>query len=213
MQDYKREFIKFAIEQGALKFGEFTLKSGRVSPYFFNAGLFSTGDALNRLGQYYAQAIIESGIQFDMLFGPAYKGIPLSVATAIAMSNQHQRDIPYCFNRKEVKNHGEGGQLVGAELSGNVLVVDDVITAGTAVRESHQIISGAKANMAGVAILLNRQEKGRGEISAIEEAEKEFNLRVVAVITLADLIEYLQQTDQVAELKTIQQYREKYGTA
>ena len=213
MQDYKREFIKFAIEQDALKFGEFTLKSGRVSPYFFNAGLFSTGDALNRLGQYYAQAIIESGIQFDMLFGPAYKGIPLSVATAIAMSNQHQRDIPYCFNRKEVKNHGEGGQLVGAELSGNVLVIDDVITAGTAVRESHQIISAAKANMAGVAILLNRQEKGRGEISAIEEAEKEFNLRVVSVITLADLIEYLQQTDQVAELKTIQQYREKYGTA
>ena len=211
MQDYQHDFIEFAIEQNALKFGEFTLKSGRVSPYFFNAGLFNTGEALNRLGRYYAEAIRASGIDFDMLFGPAYKGIPLSVATAIAMARDHNHNIPYCFNRKEVKDHGEGGQLVGAELTGSVLVVDDVITAGTAVRESYQMISAAGAQMTGVAILLDRQERGLGTVSAIEEAEKQFNLKVISVITLANLLDYLQQTQRLEDWEKILAYRARYG--
>ncbi|HBA35283.1 MAG TPA: orotate phosphoribosyltransferase [Gammaproteobacteria bacterium] len=211
MQDYQHDFIEFAIEQNALKFGEFTLKSGRVSPYFFNAGLFNTGEALSRLGRYYAEAIRASGIDFDMLFGPAYKGIPLSVATAIAMARDHNHNIPYCFNRKEVKDHGEGGQLVGAELTGSVLVVDDVITAGTAVRESYQMISAAGAQMTGVAILLDRQERGLGTVSAIEEAEKQFNLKVISVITLANLLDYLQQTQRLEDWEKILAYRVRYG--
>ena len=211
MQDYQHNFITFAIEQNALKFGEFTLKSGRVSPYFFNAGLFNTGEALSRLGRYYAEAIRASGIDFDMLFGPAYKGIPLSVATAIAMARDHNHNIPYCFNRKEVKDHGEGGQLVGAELTGSVLVVDDVITAGTAVRESYQMISAAGAQMTGVAILLDRQERGLGTVSAIEEAEKQFNLKVISVITLANLLDYLQQTQRLEDWEKILAYRVRYG--
>ncbi|MCG8383600.1 MAG: orotate phosphoribosyltransferase [Gammaproteobacteria bacterium] len=211
MQDYQHDFITFAIEQNALKFGEFTLKSGRVSPYFFNAGLFNTGEALSRLGHYYAEAIRASGIDFDMLFGPAYKGIPLSVATAIAMARDHNHNIPYCFNRKEVKDHGEGGQLVGAELTGSVLVVDDVITAGTAVRESYQLISAAGAQMSGVAILLDRQERGLGKRSAIEEAEQQFNLKVISVITLANLLDYLQQAQRLEDWEKILAYRDHYG--
>ena len=211
MQDYQHNFITFAIEQNALKFGEFTLKSGRVSPYFFNAGLFNTGEALSRLGRYYAEAIRASGIDFDMLFGPAYKGIPLSVATAIAMARDHNHNIPYCFNRKEVKDHGEGGQLVGAELTGSVLVVDDVITAGTAVRESYQLISAAGAQMSGVAILLDRQERGLGKRSAIEEAEQQFNLKVISVITLANLLDYLQQAQRLEDWEKILAYRDHYG--
>ena len=211
MQDYQHDFIEFAIEQNALKFGEFTLKSGRVSPYFFNAGLFNTGEALSRLGHYYAEAIRASGIDFDMLFGPAYKGIPLSVATAIAMARDHNHNIPYCFNRKEVKDHGEGGQLVGAELTGSVLVVDDVITAGTAVRESYQLISAAGAQMSGVAILLDRQERGLGKRSAIEEAEQQFNLKVISVITLANLLDYLQQAQRLEDWEKILAYRDHYG--
>ena len=211
MQDYQHNFITFAIEQNALKFGEFTLKSGRVSPYFFNAGLFNTGEALSRLGHYYAEAIRASGIDFDTLFGPAYKGIPLSVATAIAMARDHNHNIPYCFNRKEVKDHGEGGQLVGAELTGSVLVVDDVITAGTAVRESYQLISAAGAQMSGVAILLDRQERGLGKRSAIEEAEQQFNLKVISVITLANLLDYLQQAQRLEDWEKILAYRDHYG--
>ena len=173
MQAYQREFIRFAIERGVLRFGEFTLKSGRTSPYFFNAGLFNSGSALAQLGRFYASAVIESGLDFDVIFGPAYKGIPLGAATAIALAEQHQRDLPWCFNRKEAKDHGEGGTLVGAPLTGRVLIVDDVITAGTAIREVMQIIRAQNAEAAGVLIALNRQERGQGELSAIQEVERD----------------------------------------
>ncbi|SEG82900.1 orotate phosphoribosyltransferase [Marinobacterium lutimaris] len=212
MQDYQRDFIEFAIKQGVLKFGEFTLKSGRKSPYFFNAGLFNTGGALAKLGQFYAAAIVDSGIEFDVMLGPAYKGIPLAAATTVAMATGFQRDVPYVFNRKEAKDHGEGGTLVGAPLEGRVMIIDDVITAGTAIREVMSIIEQAQAKPAGVAIALNRMEKGQGELSAIQEVERDYNMPVVSIVSLEDLIEFLEEKgDMAEELNSIRQYREEFG--
>ena len=212
MRDYQKAFIEFALSREVLRFGEFTLKSGRVSPYFFNAGLFNTGSALARLGQYYAEAIIESGLEFDVLFGPAYKGIPLAAACSVALADHHQRDVPYSFNRKEAKVHGEGGNIVGSPLQGRVLIIDDVITAGTAIRESMQIIDAAGAKPAGVLIALDRQEKGRGELSAIQEVEQEYGIPVLSIIKLDNLVTYLeQQPDMQANLAAVRAYREQYG--
>lgn len=212
MQDYQRAFIELAIKHQALCFGEFTLKSGRTSPYFFNAGKFQTGAALADLGRFYAAAIVAAGIEFDLIFGPAYKGIPLAAATAIALADQHQRDLPYCFNRKEAKTHGEGGSLVGAPLQGRVLVIDDVITAGTAIREVMALIEAAKASPAAVVIGLDRQEKGRGEVSAIAEVETQYQIPVVSIINLGDIISYLEsQPDQMAMVDKIRAYRQAYG--
>lgn len=212
MQDYQREFISFAIDKGVLRFGEFTLKSGRLSPYFFNSGLFNTGGSLARLGRYYAQAIVESGVEFDMLFGPAYKGIPLVAAIGTALAEHHGRDVPYCFNRKEAKDHGEGGMTVGAELSGKVLIVDDVISAGTSVRESVAIIEAAGAKPAGVAIALNRQERGAGATSAIQEIEQQYAMPVVSIVKLDDLLAYLgEQPGMQSHLVAVRAYRERYG--
>ena len=212
MRDYQNAFIEFALSREVLRFGEFTLKSGRVSPYFFNAGLFNTGSALARLGQYYAEAIIESGLEFDVLFGPAYKGIPLAAACSVALADHHQRDVPYSFNRKEAKAHGEGGNIVGSPLQGRILIIDDVITAGTAIRESMQIIDAAGAKPAGVLIALDRQEKGRGELSAIQEVEQQYGIPVLSIITLENLITYLeQQPDMQTNLAAVNAYREKYG--
>lgn len=212
MQDYQREFLEFALDLGVLRFGEFTLKSGRVSPYFFNAGLFNTGGQLAKLGRYYAAAIEQSGIKYDILFGPAYKGIPLATTTTVALNDHHDKDVPYCFNRKEAKDHGEGGNLVGAPLQGDVLIIDDVITAGTAIRESMDIISAANANAAGVVIALDRQEKGKGDKSAIQEVEEQFGMKVVSIITMADLMEYLQdKPDMANHLEAMKAYREQYG--
>ena len=212
MQDYRREFLEFALAQGVLRFGEFELKSGRVSPYFFNAGLFNSGRALAQLGRFYARAILDSGIGFDMLFGPAYKGIPLAASAAIALADHHDLDLPYCFNRKEAKAHGEGGQLVGAPLAGRVLIVDDVITAGTAIRESVEIIRAAGAEPVGVVISLNRQERGKGALSAIQEVERDYGLRVASIAGLSDLLELLRQRgDDPATLAAVQAYRAEYG--
>lgn len=212
MRDYQKAFIEFALSREVLRFGEFTLKSGRVSPYFFNAGLFNTGSALARLGQYYAEAIIESGLEFDVLFGPAYKGIPLAAACSVALADHNQRDVPYSFNRKETKAHGEGGNIVGSPLQGRILIIDDVITAGTAIRESMQIIDAAGAKPAGVLIALDRQEKGRGELSAIQEVEQQYGIPVLSIITLENLITYLeQQPDMQTNLAAVNAYREKYG--
>lgn len=212
MQDYKQEFLEFAIAVGVLRFGEFTLKSGRVSPYFFNAGLFNTGGHLARLGRFYAQAIVDSGIAFDVLFGPAYKGIPLATAASIALAEQHGRDLPYCFNRKEAKTHGEGGNLVGAPLAGKILIVDDVITAGTAIRESVDIIQAAGATPAGVVISLDRQERGKGERSAIQEVEQDLGMPVASIVTLADLQVHLEaKADNAETLEKIKAYRAEYG--
>ncbi len=212
MQDYQKEFIEFALARNVLRFGQFTLKSGRTSPYFFNAGLFNTGGDLARLGQFYAAALQASGIDYDLLFGPAYKGIPIATTTAVALADKHGVDKPYCFNRKEAKDHGEGGNLVGSALEGKVMLVDDVITAGTAIRESMQIIEANGATLAGVLIALDRQERGKGELSAIQEVERDFNTQVVSIICLADLIQYLQDKPEMAEhLASIQQYRADYG--
>lgn len=212
MQDYKREFIEFAIQNEVLRFGSFTLKSGRVSPYFFNAGLFNTGEHLTRLSRFYAAAIVDSGIEFDTLFGPAYKGIPLAAVTALSLYDQHQRNVPYCFNRKEAKDHGEGGNIVGAPLSGRVLIIDDVITAGTAIGEAMEIIDAAGATASGVVIALDRQERGKGERSAIQEVEQNFGLKVASIITLADLMAYLKDDPKMAEhLEAVTAYREQYG--
>ena len=212
MQNYQQEFLEFALQQGVLKFGEFTLKSGRISPYFFNAGLFNTGESLSRLGKYYAQAIVDSGIDFDVLFGPAYKGIPLAAATAVALADYHDRNVPYCFNRKEAKDHGEGGNLVGAPLEGRILIIDDVITAGTAIREAMDIIAANNANAAGVAIALDRMEKGQGERSAIQEVESDYGLQVMHIANLELLIQFIQQSGQYDEyLDAMQAYREQYG--
>ena len=212
MQDYQREFIEFAIAGDVLRFGEFTLKSGRVSPYFFNAGLFNTGGALARLGKFYAAAIAESGIAFDVLFGPAYKGIPLASAAALSLFTNHQQDVPYAFNRKEAKDHGEGGNIVGAALQGDILIIDDVITAGTAIRESMQIIEAAGARAAGVVIALDRQERGQGEKSAIQEVEENFGIQVVNIIGMTDLMEYLEGQPEMAEhLARMRAYRAEYG--
>ena len=213
MQAYQRDFIRFAIDRGVLRFGEFTLKSGRTSPYFFNAGLFNSGSALSRLGRYYAAAVVDSGLSFDVLFGPAYKGIPLAAATAVALAEHHDRDLPWCFNRKEAKDHGEGGSLVGAPLAGNVLIIDDVITAGTAIREVMQIIAsqdGAKA--AGVLIALNRQERGNGELSAIQEVERDFGIPVVSIVSLNQVLQFLEDDPQLKQhLPAVRAYREQFG--
>ncbi|TFH87818.1 orotate phosphoribosyltransferase [Billgrantia azerbaijanica] len=216
MQTYQREFIDFAIEQGVLKFGEFTLKSGRVSPYFFNAGLFRTGTALARLGRFYARALVDSGLDVDVLFGPAYKGIPLAASTAVALADHHDRDLPFAFNRKEAKAHGEGGQIVGAELAGRVLIIDDVITAGTAIREVMALIEAAGAEAAGVVIALDRQERGQGERSAIQEVEARYGIPVVSIVTLDIVLAYLEEQGGEA-LRThapaIRDYRARYGVA
>jgi orotate phosphoribosyltransferase len=212
MKAYQHEFIEFAIDAGVLRFGDFTLKSGRLSPYFFNAGLFNTGKHLARLGRFYAQAIIDSRIRFDVLFGPAYKGIPLAAAAGIALADHHNRDVPWCFNRKETKDHGEGGNLVGAGLSGRVLLIDDVITAGTAIRESVDIIQAAGATPAGVVIALDRQERGRDERSAIQEVEETLGITVISIVTLEHLVRYLQRKpDRGDDVEKILDYRTRYG--
>ncbi|MFZ2290489.1 MAG: orotate phosphoribosyltransferase [Halopseudomonas yangmingensis] len=214
MQEYQREFIRFALDRGVLRFGEFTLKSGRVSPYFFNAGLFNSGATLARLGRYYAQALVHSQYadQADVLFGPAYKGIPLAAVTAVALAEQFDRDLPYCFNRKEAKDHGEGGNLVGAPLQGRVLIVDDVITAGTAVREVMQIIRAAGAQPAAVLIALDRQERGQGELSAIQEVERDFGIPVISIVSLNQLLTFLEEDQELqAYLPAVAAYRDRYG--
>jgi orotate phosphoribosyltransferase len=212
MQAYQREFIRFAIERGVLRFGQFTLKSGRVSPYFFNAGLFDSGQALAQLGRFYAAAIVDSGIDFDVLFGPAYKGIPLAATTAVALAEHHQRDLPWCFNRKEAKDHGEGGTLVGAPLAGRVLIIDDVITAGTAIREVMQIIQAQGAQAAGVLIALNRQERGQGTLSAIQEVERDYGMPVVSIVSLQQVLEYLAEDAELKQyLPAVEAYRAEYG--
>ena len=212
MRDYQKAFIEFALSRDVLRFGEFTLKSGRVSPYFFNAGLFNTGSALARLGRYYAEAIVDSGLNFDVLFGPAYKGIPLAATTSVALADHHARDIPFSFNRKEAKTHGEGGNIVGAPLQGRILIIDDVITAGTAIRESMQLIENAGAAPAGVVIALDRQEKGQGELSAIQEVEQQYGIPVLSIVKLEDLITYLaEQPAMQANLSAVRAYRDRYG--
>ncbi|ASJ98178.1 MULTISPECIES: orotate phosphoribosyltransferase [Shewanella] len=212
MKAYQREFIEFALERQVLRFGEFTLKSGRTSPYFFNAGLFNTGRDLARLGRFYAAALVDSGIEYDLLFGPAYKGIPIATTTAVALCDHHDIDMPYCFNRKEKKDHGEGGSLVGSELKGRVMLVDDVITAGTAIRESMEIIEAHNAELAGVLIALDRQEKGKGELSAIQEVERDFGCSIVSIIKLEDLINYLSEKPGMeAQLASVSAYRDQYG--
>ncbi|EGR0929246.1 orotate phosphoribosyltransferase [Vibrio parahaemolyticus] len=212
MKAYQREFIEFALEKEVLKFGEFTLKSGRKSPYFFNAGLFNTGRDLARLGRFYAAALADSGIEFDVLFGPAYKGIPIATTTAVALADHHDIDTPYCFNRKEAKNHGEGGNLVGSALEGRIMLVDDVITAGTAIRESMEIIKANGADLAGVLVAIDRQEKGKGELSAIQEVERYFGCAVISIVSLGDLITYLEEKGNATEhLEAVKAYRAEYG--
>ena len=212
MQAYQREFIQFALERGVLRFGEFTLKSGRVSPYFFNAGLFDSGLALAKLGRFYAQALVDSGLSYDVVFGPAYKGIPLAATTAIALAEEHQRDVPWCFNRKEAKDHGEGGTLVGAPLAGRVVIVDDVITAGTAIREVMHIIQAQAAQAVGVLIALDRQERGTGALSAIQEVERDFNMPVISIVSLQQVLEYLAESAELKQyLPVVERYREDYG--
>jgi orotate phosphoribosyltransferase len=212
IQKYQQQFIQQAIASEALCFGEYTLKSGRVSPYFFNAGRFSTGGALAALGRCYADAIVASGLEFDLLFGPAYKGIPLAAATACALAVYHQRDVPFAYNRKEKKDHGEGGSLVGAALSGKILIIDDVITAGTAIREAIAMIEHAGAEVAGVAIGLDRQERGQGERSAIQELEQDASLEVISIVGLNDIVDYLSTAESDDTLVArISAYRDRYG--
>lgn len=212
MKAFQQEFIEFAIARGVLKFGEFTLKSGRKSPYFFNAGLFNRGGDLAKLGRYYADALTDAGIDFDVLFGPAYKGIPIATTTAVALADHHDMDVPYCFNRKEAKAHGEGGNLVGSPLEGKVMLVDDVITAGTAIRESMTLIEANNASLAGVLIALDRQERGTGELSAIQEVERDYNTKVVSIVSLADVVTYLKSAGGYDEaISAIEAYRANYG--
>lgn len=212
MRAYQKEFIDLALELGVLRFGEFTLKSGRVSPYFFNAGLFNTGYAAAKLGRFYAAAVAESGVEFDMLFGPAYKGIPLVALTAAALAEHQGIDTPYAFNRKEAKAHGEGGSIVGAPLEGRVLIVDDVITAGTAVREAYQVIAGTGAEIAGLVISLDRQERGQGNLSAVQELRSSLGFPVISIVQLNDLVETLEESSEYAEfLEPVLNYRRKFG--
>jgi len=212
MKKYQLEFIEFAIAHKVLCFGDFTLKSGRQSPYFFNSGLFSDGKSLSRLGRYYASAIQAASVRYDMLFGPAYKGIPLASAVAMALAEDHDINVPYCFNRKEAKGHGEGGTTFGAPLHGETLIIDDVISAGTSVNLSVEIIKQAGATTAGVAIALDRQEKGEGELSAVQEVEQRHQISVISIITLENMIEYLEKIPSMSEnLGRIRQYRESYA--
>lgn len=212
MRAFQREYLDLALELGALRFGEFTLKSGRNSPYFFNAGLFSSGYAAAKISRYYASAIAASEVEFDMLFGPAYKGIPLVTLAAAALAEHHDVDVPYAFNRKESKGHGEGGSIVGAPLAGKVLIVDDVITAGTAVREAHQIITAAGAEVAGLVISLDRQEIGQDSRSAVQELEQTLRMPVISILKLENLIDMLEESSEYAEyLEPVLEYRRKYG--
>ena len=214
MQKFQEKFLNFVIENEVLRFGEFTLKSGRTSPYFFNSGLFNTGEKLSFLASCYADAIVGAGVNYDVLFGPAYKGIPLATATAMALANEHKVNKPYCFNRKEKKANGEGGSIVGAELSGDVLIIDDVITAGTAVREAAEIINSNGARLNGIAVAMDRQEKGIGSLSAIQEIEKLYQIKVVSIISLKDIINYLtaSKNEQLQPyLDAVVAYREEYG--
>ncbi|OCG69739.1 orotate phosphoribosyltransferase [Gilliamella sp. Nev5-1] len=213
MKSYKSEFIEFALDRQALKFGEFTLKSGRKSPYFFNAGLFNTGKDLALLGRFYAAALMDANLEYDVIFGPAYKGIPIVSSTVVALSEHHNIDVPYCFNRKEAKDHGEGGNLVGSSIyQQRVMLVDDVITAGTAIRESMRILEDNQSKLAGVLICLDRQEKGRGELSAIQEIKQTYHCDVISIITLDDLIQYLYQSpERQDQVKQVEAYRAEYG--
>ncbi|MFT5578491.1 MAG: orotate phosphoribosyltransferase [Paraglaciecola psychrophila] len=211
MQQYQQQFIELAIEREALCFGEYTLKSGRVSPYFFNAGLFCSGASLAQLGRCYASAIIDSGVEFDCLFGPAYKGIPLAAVTAAALAEHFDKDVAYTYNRKEVKDHGEGGSMVGAPLRGRVLIIDDVITAGTAVREAMSLIEQQGAQTAGLVIGLNRQERGSGELSAIQEVERDYNTQVISIINVDQVVSYLKSSEQLDYVSKIEAYRNSYG--
>ncbi|MCL4119112.1 UNVERIFIED_CONTAM: hypothetical protein GTU68_003181 [Idotea baltica] len=214
MKDYQADFLNFAIKNNVLKFGEYTLKSGRISPYFFNFGLFQTGASLSKLGDYYAQAIVDSNIEFDMLFGPAYKGIPLVAVVAANLYEKHGIDYPYAYNRKETKDHGEGGNIVGAPLTGKVLVVDDVISAGTASREAANIVAENNAKLAGICISLDRQERGQGEKSAVQEIADTYDISVINIIGLNQVIQYIETTQKdEALLKQISDYREKYGVS
>lgn len=213
MQKYQRDFIEFAIKQGVLKFGEFTLKSGRVSPYFFNAGLFNTGKALAEIGRFYAAALEDSGVDYDVIFGPAYKGIPLATTLSVALFDKYGKDVPYVFNRKEAKAHGEGGTLVGSALEGRVLIVDDVITAGTAIREVMSMIEAApEAKPAATLIALDRQEKGKAEESAIQEVERDYGIPVISIVTLEQVLAYVADQPELQQYaQSIEAYREKYG--
>jgi len=211
MSSYSQEFLKFAIEQNVLKFGHFTLKSGRQSPYFFNAGLFNSGKSLAALATFYAQAIQASGLEYDLLFGPAYKGISLAATTSVALYQQYQRDIPFCFNRKEIKDHGEGGVLVGAPLKGKVLLIDDVITAGTAIRESIALIRKHGAEPVGVVVALDRQERGLRNLSAIQELEQQENIKIISISNLSEMMEYLKTQGAFETLQVVKDYREHYG--
>lgn len=211
--DFRQEFIEFALQQNVLRFGQFKTKAGQLSPYFFNAGLFNDGQALNRLSQFYARAILDSGLQIDALFGPAYKGIPLVAVSALALA-QGGRNLPFSFNRKEIKDHGEGGNIIGAPLAGRVLIIDDVISAGTSVRESVELIRAAGATPCGVVIALDRMERGSGALSAVQEVERDYGLPVVSVATLDDLMAFLQQRPDFKEFEmAVTAYRKEYGVA
>jgi orotate phosphoribosyltransferase len=211
MTKFRQDFIRFAVQQKVLRFGEFKTKAGRISPYFFNAGLFNDGLALKKLSEFYAQAILAAELPFDMLFGPAYKGIPLAAATAVALAGQGH-NIPYCYNRKEVKDHGEGGNTVGAKLHGRVLIIDDVISAGTSVRESIELIQAEGAQPCGVVIALDRMERGTGRLSAVQEVQQHYQIAVIAIATLDDLLAYLQgEAEMMQNLHATKQYRDQYG--
>ncbi|MDH5355101.1 MAG: orotate phosphoribosyltransferase [Gammaproteobacteria bacterium] len=210
MQDFQSQFLDYCLKRGALKFGEFTLKSGRISPYFFNAGIFNTGADLFALSKFYAEAIVYSGIETDLIFGPAYKGIPLAAITACALFEHHQLDVPYAFDRKEAKDHGEGGITVGAAIEGRVMIIDDVITAGTAIRQSMQLIESLGAKVTAVTIALDRQEKGQGELSAIQELES-LGVQVIPIICLADILQYLENNNQSEDADRVKAYRQQYG--
>ena len=212
MEQYKRDFIEFALNRNVLKFGEFTLKSGRKSPYFFNAGLFNTGADLARLGEFYATAIASNAVLFDVVFGPAYKGIPIGTTVSVALFNRYGVDKPVCFNRKETKDHGEGGNLIGSPLQGKILLVDDVITAGTAIRESMELIDANNAELAAVLIALNRKERGKGKLSAIQEVERDYQCRVLSIIDLDDLMQFIEQDPRyTAYLPAMRAYRAEFG--
>ncbi len=213
MEQYQKEFIEFAIEKEVLRFGEFTLKSGRVSPYFFNSGLFNDGKSLSELGKYYASAVIHAGVEFDMIYGPAYKGIPLASTMAIAFQEQHQASYPFCFNRKEVKDHGEGGITFGADINGRVLIIDDVISAGTSIRESVELINTKGGRTVAAIVAVDRQERGEGKLSAIQEVEQLHDIRVINIVSLDNIITFMTEHGEMPEhLEAINSYKQKYGS-